>query len=255
MKTPAEKVTLPQWHFTGLEFQILWEARGRDRLPYPLKFCPAAETMTELTVQRKIAVQRLEQILDGSVTDALQMLAEPTVRIEVSGFHGPRMNTVTRLHGVVAGEWGVLVQQLPGATADSGSDVVLSVQPASVLVSAMVTRLPQCPAGKVRVASVRNTKHVPGELILSRADDPRPTQELVRFFRRPRTSIGEITISSGSAVDGRSHRGDVVFQWNDFSDDGRYIVRGGETLSAVAASTLDVETAITAAVSTKRLQR
>ncbi|MGG7103346.1 ESX secretion-associated protein EspG [Rhodococcus sp. 24CO] len=247
--------TQSQWHFTGMEFQILWEAVGRDRLPYPLKFRPAAETMTELTMQRKNAALRIQQILDESMTDALQILAEPTVRIEVSGFHGPRMNTVTRLHGAIVGEWGVLVQQLPGAAVDSGSDVVLSVQPASVLVSAMVTHLPQCPAGKLRVAPVRNTKHVPGESILSRADVPQPAEELGRFFRRPRSSIGEITIASGSAVDSRPHRGDVVFQWNDFAADGRYIVRGGETLSAVAASALDVETAIMAAVSTKRQQR
>jgi hypothetical protein len=244
-------VNAPQWRFTGLEFQILWEATGRDRLPYPLKFCPVAETMTELTVQRTNAAQRIQQILDESVTAAAAMLAEPTVRIEVSGFHGPQMNTVIRLHGVIAGEWGVLLAQLPGEAADSGSDVVLSVQRASVLVPAMVAHLPQCPAGKVRVASARNVKHVSGESILSRADDPRPAEELGRFFRRPRTSIGEITISSGSAVDSRPHRGDVVFQWNDFADDGRYIVRGGETLSAVAASDLDVETAISTAVSTK----
>ncbi len=256
MNTGAEAVnTQSQWRFTGMEFQILWEAVGRDRLPYPLKFRPTAETMTELTMQRKNAALRIRQILDESMTDALQILAEPTVRIEVSGFHGARMNTVTRLHGAIAGEWGVLVEQLPGAAADSGSDVVLSVQRASVLVSAMVTHLPQCQAGKVRVASARNTKHIPGESILSRADDPRPAQELGRFFRRPRTSIGEITISSGSAIDSRPNRGDVVFQWNDFADDGRYIVRGGETLSAVAASALDVETAIMAAVSTKRQQR
>lgn len=211
--------------------------------------------MTELTVQRKNAALRIQQVLDEGMTGALQMLVEPTVRIEVSGFHGPRMNTVTRLHGAIVGEWGVLVQQMPGVAADFGSDVVLSVQPASVLVSAMVTRLPQCPAGKVRVASARNMKHVQEERILSRAGDPRPAEDLGRFFRRSRTSIGEITISSGSAVDSRPHRGDVVFQWNDFADDGRYIVRGGETLSAVAASTLDMETAIMAAVSMKRQQR
>lgn len=248
-----------QWRFSGLEFQLLWEAAGRDRLPYPLRFRTEAPTLNDLTAQRKFAAESVQSILDESVIDALRILAEPTVRVEVSGLRRRNM-VMIRLHGALSGESAVLVRQLPGIDADTGSDVILSVNYASSLVHTMVTHLPPCPAGKVRGVSVRNAENASahiqsnglGESISRRADSPRAAEELGRFFNRPRTSIGEITIASGIAVDSRHNAGDVHFQWNDFADDGRYIVESGDTLRAFAASDLDVETAITRAISTKR---
>ncbi|MBQ7803655.1 ESX secretion-associated protein EspG, partial [Rhodococcus sp. (in: high G+C Gram-positive bacteria)] len=64
-------MTTMQWQFTGLEFQILWEAVGRDRLPYPLRFRPTAETMNELTEERRRAGAHLAWLLDDRLHHGL----------------------------------------------------------------------------------------------------------------------------------------------------------------------------------------
>ncbi len=122
MVSPAVlgRMTTMQWQFTGLEFQILWEAVGRDRLPYPLRFRPTAETMNELTEERRRAGAHLAWLLDDRLHHVLGALANPDARVEVSGFHGQNMSTVTRLHGVVAGDLG----GAPDSTGPAGLSTV-----------------------------------------------------------------------------------------------------------------------------------
>lgn len=39
---------MSEWRFTGLQFQILWSAYGSDRLPYPLRYRPVADSFEDL---------------------------------------------------------------------------------------------------------------------------------------------------------------------------------------------------------------
>ncbi|MFD6516084.1 ESX secretion-associated protein EspG [Rhodococcus sp. NPDC060176] len=229
-------MTTKQWHFTGLEFSILWEAVGRDRLPYPLRFRSTAETMNELTAERRRAGARLSSMLDDRLHHVLGALANPAARVEVSGFHGPNMSTVTRLHGVVAGDLGVLATQLPGRTSDCGSDVVLSVAHPSAIPRMLVDRLPACSAGSERGVSIERSKPTGGQSFLSSAGSARGSEEVRRFFGRARTSIGEVTAYPGGAVDSRPTDDGITFHWYDYADDGRYIITAGETVSARGAS-------------------
>ncbi|MCJ0902365.1 ESX secretion-associated protein EspG [Rhodococcus sp. ARC_M6] len=226
-------MSMSQWQFSGLEFQLLWDAVGRDRLPYPLRFRPHAETMTDLAQQRQRASERLAVVLDERLHRTLEALAEPTVRVEVCGLTG---QDVTRAHGVVVGGIGVLAVQLPGRQIDIGSDVTLSVGRASELPRMIVDALPQCSAGTGRGISVRQPKNLPGQGILSSAGDPRVAEELKRFFGRPRTSVGEIATYPGIAVDTRPTNDGIAFHWCDYASDGRYIVENGEIISARSAS-------------------
>ncbi|MDI9917007.1 ESX secretion-associated protein EspG [Rhodococcus sp. IEGM 1379] len=230
-------MSLSQWQFSGLEFQLLWDAVGRDRLPHPLRFHPHAETMTDLTQQRQHASERLIAVLDERLHRALEALVEPNVRVEVCGLTG---QDVTRAHGVVVGGIGVLAVQLPGRQIDIGSDVTLSVGRASELPRMIVGALPQCAAGTGRWISVRQPSNLPGHRIMNSAGDPRVAEELKRFFGRPRTSVGEIATYPGIAVDARPTDDGIAFHWCDYAADGRYIVENGETISARAASGADI---------------
>lgn len=230
-------MTTTRWQFTGLEFSILWETIGRDRLPYPLRFRPAAETMDELTAQRRRAGAHLSCVLDDRLHHVLGVLANPDARVEVSGFHGQRMSTATRLHGAVAGDLGVLLAQLPGRTVDCGSDVVLTVARPSAIPRMLVDHLPTCPAGSERGVSIETSKPNGKQGFLRSVDGARASEEVSRFFGRERTSIGEVTVYPGGAVDSRPTDDGMTFHWYDYAGDGRYIITAGETVSARSAST------------------
>ncbi|MBT2264985.1 ESX secretion-associated protein EspG [Rhodococcus erythropolis] len=229
-------MTTTRWQFTGLEFSILWEAIGRDRLPYPLRFRPAAETMDELREERRRAGAHLSAVIDDRLHHVLGALANPDARVEVSGFHGTNMSTLTRLHGVVAGDLGVLAAQLPGRTSDCGSDVVLSMAHPSAIPRMLVARLPACSAGSERGVSIERSKPAGEQSFLNSAGSSRGSEEVSRFFGRERTSIGEVTAYPGGAVDSRPTDDGITFHWYDYAGDGRYIVTAGETISARSAS-------------------
>ncbi|WP_348537662.1 ESX secretion-associated protein EspG [Nocardia neocaledoniensis] len=50
---------MPSSRFTGQEFDILWSAYGRDRLPYPLRFRTDIEEFDALRRDRERAVVNL----------------------------------------------------------------------------------------------------------------------------------------------------------------------------------------------------
>eukprot|EP01133_Synstelium_polycarpum_P027770 gene27770-biopygen23679 len=147
------------------------------------------------------------------------------------------MSTVTRLHGVVAGDLGVLLTQLPGRTVDCGSDVVFTVVRPSAIPRMLVDHLPTCPAGSERGVSIERPKTSGRASFLSSAAGARGSEEVSRFFGRERTSIGEVTTYPGGAVDSRPTDDGITFHWYDYAGDGRYIVTADETVSARSAST------------------
>ncbi|MGC0365501.1 hypothetical protein ABH922_003485 [Rhodococcus sp. 27YEA15] len=247
-------MTPVRWQFTGMEFHVLWEAIGRDRLPYPLKFRPVADTTRDLRAQRTAAALRLHEVLDERVHRALAIIAEPSTRIEVCGLHGPDMRAVTRIHAGISGELAVLAEQFPGADPDNGADVVLTLTPVGSLPEEIVRRLPPCSAGRERSVSIRPLARTGGAAILTDVRAAPASEEIERFFGRPRTSVGEIAAYPGPAVDSRPTDDGVLFRWYDYDGDGRYLITDGETVTARPASVVDMQRAVADAVVAARRQ-
>ncbi|MFQ6393505.1 ESX secretion-associated protein EspG [Nocardia sp. KC 131] len=222
---------MADWRFTGQEFEILWAAYGRDRLPYPLQFRPAEMDFSALKRQREAAVDALLGKYAVDLERALDILLEPDTRIESKGFDNRNPLTIYRFHGAVRGRAGATLVQLSGSAFDTGGEVIVSYCPARKVPERAVAALPKMRAGTREPLEVRRETLA--------ADRDRPvrapyevsiTEQLDRHFKRPRLAIGEITVFSGPAVDARQSFG-RGFWWMDY-EDGRYYVKTGDPIIA-----------------------
>lgn len=227
---------MSEWRFTGLQFQILWSAYGSDRLPYPLRYRPVADSFEDLRMQREAAVA---QLLDGfysiELMRVLEVLREPEARVEIKGFGEKGSGTTYRFHGAVNAYAGAALVQLAGTAEDIGGDVIVTGCAADQVPAQALAALPQAQAGTAAPLEVRRE-----ELAADRSRYVRGhgesslTQQLDRVFKRPRRSFGEIMVFPGPAVDARPSFG-RSFWWMDY-DDGRYYVKTGDPIIAKPAS-------------------
>ncbi|KZM74649.1 ESX secretion-associated protein EspG [Nocardia terpenica] len=217
------------WRFTGQEFEILWAAYGRDRLPYPLRFQTQTMDFDELKRQREDAVDGLLREYSPELIRAVEIALEPDARVEVKGFTGPEQTEVIRFHGAVRDGEGVALHQLPGHNEDTGADVLIYYGDSSHVAQRAAAALPQLGPGnrpplevrREQVAADRNRPiAVPGNAI----------EQLNRIFQRQRLGLGEIGVFAGAAVDARPTPG-RGFWWMDY-EDGRYYVKTGDPIVA-----------------------
>lgn len=225
-------MTLASWQFTAIEFHLLWEAIGRESLPYPFQVSMAAIDGQDFQNQRREVAVRLNDSIDRQLFRALEIFAEPEWRVEVLGVNG---TGPVRVHAGVDSNIGVVAEQLPGRDDESGTDIVLRVCHAQDVPNAIAGVLPQAPAGvrrgfAVHKADLRNEFNTTS--VRRSAGAVSSKEQLGQFFRRPRSSFGEITVFPGSAIDSRPTGDGVGFFWYDFVNDGRYVVGTGETISA-----------------------
>ncbi|MGK8521785.1 ESX secretion-associated protein EspG [Nocardia asteroides] len=233
---------MADWRFTGQEFEILWSAYGRDRLPYPLQYRPEDMDFADLKRRREAAVDALLGRYAVDLERALDVLLEPEVRVEMKGMGGPDMSIVFRFHGAVHGTSGATLVQLPGTAPDTGGDVIVSYCPARRVAAHAVGALPKMPAGTHPPIEVRREevtadreRHVRGPYEVG------AVARLDRIFKRERLGLGEVTVFAGPAVDARPGFG-RGFWWMDYAD-GRYLVRTGDPIVAepLAPSTMAAE--------------
>ncbi|WP_194819270.1 ESX secretion-associated protein EspG [Nocardia sp. XZ_19_385] len=213
-----------RWQLDGLAFDVLLEAVGRDRWPYPLSFLPPfMECHDDWEYARKLAAERVQGVFDERLYRAMVVLLEPQVRIEIHGFHGPQLSQVVRIHAGIVDRDAVVAVQQPGPDPQHGRDVVLTMGSARLLPSEIVAKLPRCQGGShppfgARRSDLAETDYTGYSM------RPSPGQQLNRFFRRPRTSLGEITVYPSIAYDARPTKDGQAFHWLDYPDDGRYLL-------------------------------
>ncbi|BDT85416.1 ESX secretion-associated protein EspG [Nocardia cyriacigeorgica] len=220
-----------RWRMDGLMFTLAVNAFGRDRLPYPIKWEPERRVPDEAVPyddyqrMRKEAGQRLAAIADQRLHRAISTLLEPEVRVEVHGFFGQDFRQVVRIHAGIVGQAATMAVQLPGPTQAYGRDVIMSMMPAQALAGQVVAHLPKCAGGKYEglrargsdVSRVEYAKH-PTRLSL--------TEKINRIVRRPRSSLGEVGVYAGGAIDGRPTPDVRGFTWMDYQPtDGRYLLQ------------------------------
>ncbi|WP_246011157.1 ESX secretion-associated protein EspG [Nocardia mexicana] len=217
--------------FTGQEFEILWAAYGRDRLPYPLSYRTGIADFDELKRGREAAVRTLLDKYAEEIEYALSVLVEPEARIESKGFGGQDLSRVYRFHGAVTGQAGVALIQEPGIAPDIGGDITLNYCAATTLAQRAVVALPQTgPGAQPPLALSRNDIATDRKRCIRRTHDLSLTDRLDRIFKRPRRALGEITVFPGPAIDARPTFG-RAFWWMDYAD-GRYYVETGDPIVA-----------------------
>lgn len=218
-----------RWQLGGYEFTIALEAMGRDRLPYPLEFMPPQmEHDDDFQRYRQQCARRLQPVFDESLYQALTVLLEPEIRVEIYGVHGPGQNTAVRMHAGVVGRIGVLATQLPGPTPDQSGDIHLARFRTHQLAQRLVAGLPPLKAGNHQPIRARRTDLT--KPVYSRHPTQlSPLEDMQRFFRRPRAGTGEITVYPGYTVDTRPTDDGYAFLWLDYPNDGRYLLHNHNT--------------------------
>lgn len=227
-----------QWRFSGLEFRVLWEKFGRDRLPYPLHHRPSATTRDGLDRQWRAAAARCGPRVTEDLYGRLAVLAEPDTRIEVCGFARGDHPADVRMHAGIRGVRATLAVQLPGTDPDSGGDVLVRGMDAARLPAAIASTLPPVPAGahdpvRFRRSDLHSERRGP---VLSPAGTVGRRGQALAVLGRPRAGIGEITVFAGASYDRRPTGDGAGIHWIDVAGDGRYSLAEREDVVVAPAS-------------------
>ncbi|WP_378737219.1 ESX secretion-associated protein EspG [Nocardia brasiliensis] len=221
------------WKLTDLEFYVLWQGLKLGGLPYPFYF-QSDTTDPEAFETEVIAVKdRLRLQLDPAISDMLEALVEPDVRIEVHGWDGRAPRTpeaLVRMNAVRRGDKGFVVTCLPGRTFwHSGGYTVTECDPLR-LADAVVERLPDTPAGKLTEfvltppGDAAELDYSFGTSAVHDSFEDSVSERSSSFMNAPATKIGTIHIVQGRSLFGPRGITRHELDWRDLVDDGRYVI-------------------------------
>lgn len=241
-----------EWRVTGTEFGVALRSAGLDRLPYPLRYRENADTGTQLRTQRSAAAARLAEDRNDDLRAALEVFARPSLRIELYGFLGPNLQTIVRVHAALLGPTAVVAVQDPGATPDTGSDLVVRRLPAKAITSQLLELLPSCAPGRLRELTIHKSDLDDDRRggILTATDHVGPHDTIATFFDRPRTLVAEFGAAPGGGYDNRTDEVSTSFHVIDYANDGRYLVRNRpDSIVAQPATSTAVAAAVDSLIS------
>ncbi|NLG55155.1 MAG: ESX secretion-associated protein EspG [Rhodococcus sp.] len=222
------------WGLTATQFAALWRGTGQDRLPYPFRIVSQAATAAEHESIQRAERDRFADPEFDVLQAALLILAEPELRIEISGHlvaedSGRQRGTRVplRMMGAVQRGYGLVAVQHPDVDGHSGNIVMRGCEPYDIP-RQLIAQLPDVDAGRARPVTIRrNSSQLPATI------DPAIAQSRRDFegvLNRVESSQGVVTVHRGSRLD--SHRvGGVA--WRDIIGDGRYLIFGDSELSQV----------------------
>lgn len=229
------------WTLGGLEFRMLMEHSGRDRLPFPIQYQPAADSAADYHRQRHEAGEALARKMDDDLRIAMRTIITPTVRVEVVGHRwaSPIATEKIRGHAAIAGDVAVVATQQPADTDRSGGPVTLTLLEAFRAVTSVLKVLPPADGGRAARMDVAyadaSTPTVRSPLV-RRAGRRTDEERYEELFGRAPTCAGEILVCTGSATDNRLEENTTGVNWVDFSGDGRYLIRHCDRLCVIPAS-------------------
>lgn len=214
----------------GLDFTVLCERYGRDRLPYPLRVRTSAEYDDQYRRMRAEASARVDARFDDGLDTALRIVTDPLVRVESRGETIDSGGTKFRTHAAVRHGLAAVLTQAPGIDHRAGGAITIELCAPRTVAHRVVAPLPHNRAGRIPAARIerphRSGVGMARSSVLGTATREMTSAERYReFFQRPRTATGEIIIARGAAVDNRPDSDAIAFHWMDFESDGRYIVR------------------------------
>ncbi|MEV6278383.1 ESX secretion-associated protein EspG [Nocardia sp. NPDC051832] len=216
-----------RWQLSGLMFQMAVEGFERDRLPYPIRVLvqdPAVETGEDFERLRARTAQQMAPFANQDLFEALKVLLEPSIRVEVHGLYGRDFQQVVRAHAGIVGDVATVAIQKPGPTQQYGGDILLVHGSAETVVPKILAALPKCEGGRFPAVTghrsdLKQTQYAKHPTRLS------PTEEVRRIAGRPRSGLGEITVYRGPAIDSRPTSDGHGLHWLDYlPHDGRYLL-------------------------------
>ncbi|MFC0453547.1 ESX secretion-associated protein EspG [Rhodococcus jostii] len=207
---------------SGPQFSALWARTGQDRIPYPFEVTSALATADEYDAEQR----RIRADFSGPEHDplesALLVLADPDLRIEISGSIGAA-GTPIRMTGALSRGHGIAAVQHPG------SEVVMrNCEPYDVG-RQLIAQLPDTDAGGAAgvVVPVASGGNAPAA---------------ARILDRPATSQGVVTVVGGGRHSPRPVGG---LAWRDIEGDGRYLVWGDTAVAVEPGTSWDLLDAVT----------
>ncbi|MFC6013220.1 ESX secretion-associated protein EspG [Nocardia lasii] len=218
------------WTFTADEFAHVWRESGQDRMPFPLRVLESPTTEQDAARLRAGLSRRLPGG-DPDLAACLRILAEPHARVVlVGGAHTP--GSEIRLIACAVYDHAVLAVQEPGNRPDYGGTVRLSIGHTAGIGARVTACLPDTPPGREPAREAATDAVRDEETVL--ATHP-AVPRIQRLLRRPHTAEGHIRIETG--LDRAVPNPPVHYSWIDVANDGRYLLRAGETVHVVPAST------------------
>lgn len=241
-------MSVRRWTFEGLQFRMLLEHAGRDRLPFPLQFRPEAESLADYHRQRHEATTAVAAIMDDDLRAAVHTIVEPRIRVELVGHvrTGLATHEKLRAHAAIGHDFAAVLTQKPGVDDRSGETVRVELTETYRSVDAVLGVLPLVGRGsspKIDVDRPILDDHSGSPLLRS---TPQTTSEdrYQQLFSRAPSSAGEILVCAGPAPDSRLTAGTTGVQWVDFADDGRYMMRHSSIISVIGVSVPELATEV-----------
>ncbi|WP_065493204.1 ESX secretion-associated protein EspG [Rhodococcus opacus] len=203
---------------TGPQFSALWARTGQDRIPYPFRVTSTLATADEYAAEQRRIRAAFSRPEHDALESALLVLAEPDLRIEISGSAG---GTPVRMTGAIARGHGIAAVQHPGEV------VIRSCEPYDVG-RQLIAQLPDTDAGAAAGVVVPPT--------------PAGSARAARILDRPSTSQGVVTVIRGARHSPRPVGG---LAWRDIEGDGRYLVWGDTAVAVEPGTSWDLLDAVT----------
>ncbi|WP_054247978.1 ESX secretion-associated protein EspG [Rhodococcus opacus] len=203
---------------TGPQFSALWARTGQDRIPYPFRVTSTLATADEYAAEQRRIRAAFSRPEHDALESALLVLAEPDLRIEISGSAG---GTPVRMTGAIARGHGIAAVQHPGEV------VIRSCEPYDVG-RQLIAQLPDTDAGAAAGVVVPPT--------------PAGSARAARILDRPSRSQGVVTVIRGARHSPRPVGG---LAWRDIEGDGRYLVWGDSAVAVEPGTSWDLLGAVT----------
>lgn len=235
------------WCFTALEFRTLWEAAGRDVLPYPLHHRHTSEFRSETARMKRKAAESLQAQFDSNLDRAVAAMLAPYARVEVAGTS--RGAKTIRAHGGTRDTYAALAVQAPGSESNAG-DITLRLLRPEALATAVLATLPKVAPGKGREIRVTAAELAAPRPPVRDPWQPTPREQLEIFLAKPTDTLTHIGVYAHSSVDNRHTEGRDDFQLHDLANDGRYVFYGETTFIAKPTTPTRIRSTLATILST-----
>ncbi|MGB3772076.1 MAG: ESX secretion-associated protein EspG [Rhodococcus sp. (in: high G+C Gram-positive bacteria)] len=238
------------WDLTSLEFSVLLNNLGRDRVPFPFSWWAPVRTADELGVARRDAENR---VADDSLADSVGLLHDQGgLHVTVCGTDASDRRVRVRAAMSADGARAVVVHQDPGPSPDRGGAIHVAAVTARAVAATIAAALPLGKPGALPASSVGRAELLAGPdsyLHGSAGDDDR--HRVSSVLNGSRDGLGEVVLGRAVDVDGPLN---VLegWRWVDVVGDGRYLLTASDVVGIEPATPAAMTSALVDAITQVR---